>query len=282
MTDVRAPQGGVLVTFGPGSTPFINATQAATMVAYNIPAEYIKATYAGTFAAIRQNADINVTQAQVLALVRGSISNPKLRVWTFDLDGHEFYVLRLGNSKTLVYDKTTEQWSWWASSNLGSWRANIGTNWVQSGSIAQNHGSNVVVGDDSLGILWILNPEQGYDDSVDSIDREEGIVRPFTRIATGQALARGRITIPCYQVYAVADTGLPAYEGATVSLSYSDDDGKNFISAGPIEVESGNYYQEFAWRSLGLIRSPGRLFRITDDGAFSVLNELTIYDNSTS
>lgn len=282
MTDVRAPQGGVLVTYDIGMTPNINASQANTLVAYNVPADNINATYGGAFAAITKIADINVTQAHVLALVRGSISNPTLRVWTFDLDGHEFYVLRLGNGKSLVYDRTTEQWAWWSSSQLPSWRANYGTNWVQSGSVAQNHGSNVVVGDDSTGILWMLNPEKGYDDPTNAVDREEGVVRPFTRVATGQALTRGRVTIPCYQVYAVADTGQPAYEGASVTLSYSDDTGKNFVSAGSIEVATGNYYQEFVWRSLGLVRSPGRLFRITDDGAFPVLNELTIYDNSTA
>lgn len=280
MTDVRAPQGGALVTFGPGATPNLNAAEGGVLVAYNVPAENINATYGGVFAAFRQVADINVTQAHVLALVRGSISNPKLRVWTFDLDGHEFYVLRLGNNKTLVYDRTTEQWAWWASSGLASWRANIGTNWVQSGTVAQNYGSNVVVGDDTAGILWVLDPMQGYDDPTDASARENGETRPFTRIATGQTLTRGRVTIPCYQVYAVSDPGQPAYEGATVSLSYSDDGGNSFVDAGSIEAATGNYYQEFVWRSLGLVRSPGRLFRVTDDGAFAQLDELTLYDGT--
>ena len=53
---------------------------------------------------------IEVSQARTLGVVRGRIGNPKLRVWTFSLDGHDFYVLRLGDSETLVYDLYSEQW----------------------------------------------------------------------------------------------------------------------------------------------------------------------------
>lgn len=279
--DIKTPQGTVLVTYDSIASE-LKLPQAQSLVAYNVPAEFVRATFGGTLAAFRQDSEIKITQAHILAAVRGSVNNPKLRAWFFELDGHEFYVLRLGNNKTLVYDLTTEQWSWWTSSGRPSWRANIGTNWIESGGTGSNFGSNVIVGDDTVGILWSLNPLQGYDDPVDSAEREEGRPVPFTRVATGQVTTRGRITIPCYQVYAVADTGSPAYEGASVTLSYSDDTGRNFVNAGTIEVESGNYYQEFAWRSLGLVRSPGRLFRIEDDGAFAVLDELTIYDNSTS
>lgn len=279
MTDVLVPQGSVLVTFE-AFAQSLNLPQLNAIVAYNVPAENIRATYGGALAAFRQASDIKVTQASVLALVRGTISNPKLRAWTFDLDGHEFYVLRLGNDKSLIYDRTTEQWSWWSSGETPSWRVNIGTNWIQSGSVSLSS-SNVVVGDDSLGMLWTLAPEQGYDDPTSPKARDEGEVRSFKRIATGQVVTRGRITIPCYQVYLTANAGQPAYAGASVTLSYSDDGGRSFVAASePIVAEAGNYYQEFAWRSVGLVRSPGRLFRIEDDGAFAQIDELTIYDGT--
>lgn len=280
MGNITAPQGTVLVTFEM-ETAGIRSSQGAVMAVYGVPSQSMRSSQALVSVTFNQTAKIRVAQAHVLALVRGSINNPRLRAWTFDLDGHEFYVLRLGNNKTLVYDLTTQQWSWWSSGSAGSWRPNIGTNWLQSGLVAQSYGSNVVVGDDNYGILWALDPQQGYDDSTSAIDRENDEVRPFPRVATGQIITRGRVTIPCYQVYAVTDIGQPAYPNATVTLSYSDDGGINFTSAGIITAEAGNYHQEFVWRSLGLIRTSGRLFRITDDGAFATLQELTVYDNST-
>lgn len=279
---VQVPQAEALVTtFSTAGN--LNVPQSQLLVTYNMPAENMTATYGGVGVAYNKTAaDINVVQAQVLAVVRGRISNPKLRAWTFDLDGHEFYVLSLGNGKTLVYDLSTNTWSWWATSTFDYWRANIGTNWVENGQNAFLKGSNVVVGDDSANILWMLNPKQGYDDVSDATGREEGKVAPFERIATGQVLTRGRETIPCYQVYAVADVGNPGYTGATVTLSYSDNQGLDFVSAGSIESVADNYLQEFAWRSLGLVRAPGRIFRITDDGAFPKLNELSIADVNTA
>ncbi len=226
---------------------------------------------------------IEVSEYDVDVVIRGKVYNPKLRAWTFDLDGHEFYVLRLGDMKSLVYDLTTEQWSWWSSPTLDYWRASIGTNWTSSGNIPFDYGSNVIVGDDNFGILWVLDPETGVDDSVRAEEREAGVIKPFPRVATGQVTVRGRVTIPCYQVYLTSDTGQPAYTGASVSLSYSDDGGRTFVIASePMTAEAGNYYQEFAWRSIGLVRAPGRIFRINDDGAFAKIDELTIYDNSTS
>lgn len=279
---VRVPQAEALVTtFSTAGN--LNVPQSQLLVTYNVPAENMTATYGGVGVAYNKTAaNINVVQAQVLAVVRGRISNPKLRAWTFDLDGHEFYVLSLGNGKTLVLDLTTNTWSWWATSTFDYWRVNIGTNWVENGQNAFLKGSNVVVGDGSANILWMLNPKQGYDDVSDAAGRKEGKVAPFERIATGQVLTRGRETIPCYQVYAVADVGNPGYTGATVTLSYSDNQGLDFVSAGSIKSVADNYLQEFAWRSLGLVRAPGRIFRITDDGAFPKLNELSIADVNTA
>lgn len=282
MGDIRAPQGTVIVAYT-GEADGLNVPQGQILAAYNLPAESIDATFGTVSVTYKRQVAVDVTQGGILAVVRGRISNPRLKAWTFDLDGHEFYVLRLGGDKTLVYDVTTEQWSWWSSGDLAFWRANIGANWIQNGSVSQDYGSNVVVGDDTTGILWVLNPEQGYDDPTQAPARESGTPRPFPRVATGQVLTRGRITIPCYQVYLTADTGQPGYVGASVSLSYSDDQGQTFASAGAIESNVGNYYQEFAWRSLGLVRAPGRLFRVEDDGAFAKIDELSIADvNPTS
>lgn len=283
MATAEVSQGDTDVVFAAISAG-IQMSQYDLSVVFNFPSESVEMSqYDVDVLTESPPVSIEVSQFDVDVVVRGKVYNPKLRAWWFELDGHEFYVLRLGDVKSLVYDITTGQWSWWSSPELDYWRAGIGTNWTSSGDIPYDYGSNVVVGDDNFGILWVLDPEKGTDDSVRENEREDGFIKPFPRVATGQVMTRGRITIPCYQVYLTADPGEPAYVGASVSLSYSDDDGKTFVNASePIVVDSGNYYQEFAWRSIGLVRAPGRLFRITDDGAFPQINELTIYDDPTS
>jgi len=54
------------------------------------------------------------------------------------------------------------------------------------------------------------------------------------------------------------------------------------VDAGAITVEPGNYFQEFAWRSLGKIGAPGRLFQLVDYGAFARIDELDIDDGTAS
>ena len=247
------------------------------LVAFNVPALNLEATSGEVNVAFRQLSPISVTQASTMAVARGRIYNPKLKAWAFNLDSHTFYVLKLADDKTLLYDLLTQQWSWWASPDVNYLRTTLGMNWKTSGSNAFDHGSNIVAGDDTYGILWMLNPEQGYDESP-----RYQTPMPFQRVVTGQIVGKGRMTIPAYQTYLTGNNGEPAYDLAPVTLSYSDDAGKSFVSAGTLTVETGNYEQEFAWRSLGLIKAPGRLYRIEDDGAFAQINDLTVYDGSTS
>ena len=273
MTDINAPQGVVLAAVEATSHE-VETTQFVGMAVYNIPSESIASTQGDVYVTIRQLSPVSATFGAVLAVVKGRVYDPMLKAWTFTLDGHPCYVLRLADDKTLIYDTITEQWSWWSSGDNYRWRAAIGMNWKTPGPIANNYGSNVVVGDDTLGILWVLNPMQGYDD--DAVNTE--VQNTFPRVATGQMIARGRNFIPVYEVYLTASLGDPALSNSTVTLSYSDTQGDTFVSAGTIEVEEGNYFQEFAWRSLGRIQAPGRLFQIADDGAFARIDGLDVKD----
>lgn len=246
-------------------------TQARVLAIYSFPTEQIDLSQGRINLVTTMIDSARVSQARVIAIVRGRVYNPKLRAWTFNLDGHSFYVLRLADEKTLVYDITTKQWSWWTSDNHNYWRASVGTNWKNPGSQAYEHGSNVVVGDDTFGVLWMLNPLQGYDDHPYSEDTPTR----FTRQASAQIATRARTFLPCYEVYLSASTGQPALEGSSVSLSYSDDEGQTFVPAGTITTTTDRG-QEFAWRSLGLVRQPGRIFKIEDDGAFARIDSLDV------
>lgn len=256
------------------------ASQYDFTCVFNMPAQSIESSQLDINYIVDIAGTVQVSQLDTVVVMRGNIFNPKLRAWWFELDAHEVYVLNLGRGKTLIVDLSQEppRWSWWSNPEAIHWRATIGTNWTQSGSVAFNHGSDVIVGDDSTGILWVLDPHQGYDDPIRPGARADGEKLPFPRSATGQTLTRGRDFVPCYEVYLVTDVGSPGFAGAVAELLYSDDQGRNYISAGVIAAEEGNFQQSFVWRSLGQMGTPGRMFRLEDNGAFAIIQELNIAD----
>jgi len=271
--EIRAPQSGLIAAVRQ-SAQEMNLPQAQVLVAYNIPAEEIRVTYGGSNVIYRRfSQQMQVTSSQVMIVGRGKIENPRLKSWWYTLDGHDNFILRLGTTgKTLVFDVTTGQWAWWASPDSSRWRANVGMNWKSSGSIPGQYGSNVIVGDDSYGVLWVLDPEKGADDPLFGSDET-----PFLRVATGQMITKDRNTIPVYSVDLTASSGYPYVSANTVTLEYSDDQGNTYVSADEPQVSvQENYNQGFTWRSLGQIRYPGRLFKITDNGAFSRIDSLDV------
>ena len=158
---------------------------------------------------------VEVQQLTADGVVRGKVDNPKLRSSTYFLDDHEFYHIRLGDSKTLLYDTLTEQWTWWSSKDRSTWRPSLVMNWLSPGAIANDYGSNVVVGDDTHGIIWVLDPTQGWDDSVWSTNTEKQL---FKRCAAAQIISRSRAFIPVFDVYLTGSPGAPSYDGAAVTL----------------------------------------------------------------
>lgn len=258
--EVRVTQGRVF-SLAEGST--LRLTQARVYASINFPTEELRVTQGRVYAAATAAMALRVTQARVFAAVRGRMDNPRLRAWAFTLDGHDFYVLRLGDTKTLVYDLYSQQWMDWSSWEKDYWRANIGANWLGANADADEFGSNVIVGDDTFGLLWLLDPNQGFDEHPDyTIDED----LPMERVVMAQMPIGGRAVMPCNVVYLTADNSGPTFTGATVTLDISDDEGKSFQAQGTITIAPENSGQELAWRSLGQISAPGRLFRITDTG----------------
>lgn len=248
---------------------------ASTLAAINFPTLFIRSSQGVVVSAIRKSPDMQVSQAIVMAAVRGATANPDVRAWTFTLDGHDYYVLRLGDNEAIVYDRYAKQWYDWRSGEEGrAWRANTGLNWDGGDGFAATYGSNVVVGDDTFGLLWFLDPLLG----VDQATADGGADRPFERIVMGQVTARRRDVLPCYEIFITTDSGEPAFSGAAVRLEISDDAGKTFFNAGEIVAEEGNFNQEYSWTSLGQIEAPGRLFRIIDNGAFTRIDDMDMAD----
>lgn len=270
---IDAPQAGIIAAVRQVATN-INVPQGATLAVYNVPAANINATYADEhviYSRIAQS--MPVTQAMVMVVGKGKIDNPKLISWVYTLDGHDNFVLKLGtDGKTLVFDISTGQWAWWSNQETQRWRASVGMNWRSSGNIPQQYGSNVIVGDDSYGILWVLDPEKGLDDTLLS---DEQVT--FPRVATGQMITKGREFLSVFSVDLTASRGQPVLTDNTATLDYSDDQGNTYVTADPAYVvEAGNYDQQFDWMSLGLVRAPGRIFRVSDNGSFARIDGLDV------
>ena len=252
------------------------ASQLFARAVFNYPSDAAQASQFFVRSLDVPEPQAQVSQMWVRALVRGHIENPRMRAWTFTLDGHDFYVLRLADMLTLVYDVYSEQWMDWQDFTHAYWRPNIGTTWIGASALGQTYGSSVVAGDDTWGLLWFLDPNQPYDQHPDYTAPQQEIY--FERITMGQVPMRGRENLPCYAAWLTTDMGDPAYDGAGVRLEISDDGGATFDDMGTVAITVGANYPELSWYSLGQIEAPGRLFKIIDDGAITRIDSMEMND----
>lgn len=275
----RVTTADVLVTLT-ASAGAARVGAAYALTAINFPSPFNRVSLAGSLVAAQNATALRVTEAAVLVAVRGRVANPKLRAWTFTLDGHDFYVLKLGTRGTLVYDVYSEQWMDWDAFDEIFWPVNIGFNWVGGQGVTDaagnTFGSNVLVGDDTYPLLYFLDPNQPYDESPELLEPQQAVF--FDRVLQGQVPMVGREVLPCYVCWLTTDMGAPAYVGAGVQLEISDDGGKTYDDMGTIAVTVDKNSPELSWYSLGQIGAPGRLFRITDDGAVARIDAMEMND----
>lgn len=177
-------------------------------------------------------------------------SNP---AWTFNLDGHKFYVLHLGTVETLVYDFSTKMWSQWKDYSSVQWSMAYGLEW-NGGVYANSPGAAG---------LYKLLPNSFIDDSVEQIERSVVGIFPVT----------GRDAVSCgaFTLQAFPQPIEGEETGSSVTLEFSDDGGATFVSAGTL-AEVPAYPVSAAWRSLGSMKEPMRIFRVTDVGMYSRIN----------
>lgn len=265
------PQGGVQVVARANASD-ARISEGGVIAIYNIPSQNLATSFAGVNAVVRQAAHIEVSEAGLVVVARGRIGNPRLRAWTFTLDGHDFYVLRLGDTETLVYDTYSKQWMDWDSGDDSFWRANIGISWAGGAKLARDYGSQILIGDDTWGLLWLLDPELGYDENPDYLSPTQEL--EFERVVMGQYPKRGYDAEPCYNITLDAALGVPTVTAPYIKLETSDDAGHTFIDQGDLVTTVGDFTQVLVWDSLGQIAQPGRLFRITDNGATPAIYDM--------
>ena len=121
------------------------------------------------------------------------------------------------------------------------------------------------MGDDGNGALYFLSPDDDYDD--DALVGNT-TARSFRRQATGQVVVKpGYAAAPCFGVQLFGSIGSGLEDGMEVSLEVSDDRGFTYTDMGAVSLDAGDYNARVHWRSLGSMSAPGRLFKITDEGA---------------
>jgi hypothetical protein len=259
----------------------IQTSQFDSLVIFNVPSEHVETSQLDTaLLYVRQgeNAPMQVSQFDTIAVCRGLTDDPKVRAWTITLDAHDFYFLKLGDEETLVYDVLTEQWYEWGTADLNRWRAYTGRNWLGGRTLSDAFGSSIVVGDLANGVLYIMDPD-GFADE-DAIEGSD-FLRPFLREITGQVSTRGYDMVPCYGVSLMGSIGDGIDPALTaVTLFTSDNEGHSYDQHDTININPFDYSARIDWNSgLGSFEAPGRLFRVQDRGALQRIDWLDMADD---
>lgn len=179
----------------------------------------------------------------------GSTDNSRQRAWTFDFDGHTFYVLDMGATGALVYDLTTGQWTKFQTEGFdGGWNFKNGFHW--------RDGKMVVGGYSGFGTLLKLTPDSFVD---------EGWRPVFTELR-GLVSVEGTDYRRQYALRLIGSAGrLTEDESPILRMQFSDDQGATWSEEYSITLET-NTRQRIEFRSLGAFTAPGRIFRFYDEG----------------
>lgn len=235
--------------------PKARLTVAAILAAYSRDLLSLgRVTEGGVLAAHRNMPDARLSETSILvAHSKGIRRTVRTRAWSYNLDGHAFYVLDLGVEGTFVFDDTTGQWSQFQTAGYGVWNMVNGHEW----------GLYVVGGDALYPVVWALKPDGFLDEDW----------RPVEHKVNGALPSRSRDGVPLDAFFVNASVGQVGEDGALLQLRWSDDNGKTWSDYQEIALEENNFSQNLAWRSLGQISAPGRIFEIRDVGGLIRLDD---------
>lgn len=276
MAGVPDPERGTPVTQGPTYLASIGQTapaitQAGWFIAHRAPpSRTVRTTQDPILATIRPpasyqirstqdivlalnssegNLAVKVTQAALLMAWKSGVpGQTRQRAWTFDFDGHTFYVLDLAEEGTWCYDFATEQWSKFETPGYGVWNFLNGFAWESN--------RMVVGGDSILPTVHVQNPQSPFDDGW----------RPVDYRVTGGITTRSRDGKSVDSLRLGVSAGYMADPMPTITMKFSDDNGATWSSDYPFQLEKGKYTQRVEWNSLGQMAIPGRVFEFSDQG----------------
>lgn len=194
------------------------------------------------------------------AFSTGLAQSARSRAWTFVLDGHTFYVLDLGTEGTFLYDIDTQQWCQFITDGHNGWNMKTGIRWGTVGRI--------LAGDETSGRMWELDPNLTTDENF----------RQINKMVTGNITTRSRVYHAVESVRIAGSFGdLTDIQGASFSLSFSDDGGRTYQGPFIVELTEGNTDTEVAWTSLGSFMAPGRIFQFSDTGGLQRIDGADVF-----
>ena len=179
----------------------------------------------------------------------GVADSARQRAWTFDFDGHTFYVLDLGTYGALVYDLTTGQWTRFETNGYdGVWDFRNGFHW--------RSGKMVVGAATDTPTIRRLTPDTFVDEGW----------RPISSEVRGLLALSDKEHRKQYALRMVGSAGLLADEIAPMlKMRFSDDQGDSWSDEFSLTLVPDTR-QRIEFRSLGAFAAPGRIFRLYDDG----------------
>lgn len=191
----------------------------------------------------------NVVSGPGLAAIIRGVSAMDLRAWTFQVDDHRFYVLKVGSDSTWVYDLDGQGAQWTTFSSLGYdyWKAHLGA----------SMGDVTIALDNVTTQVYLLDPDIASDGT-------NAVPVICSAVVDGQDAS-----IPCSNVAMLLDFGGGPYTGQgsapLIGMRYSDDQGKTWSGwAYQPLATAGVYNQLPKWNGLGAIPAiMGRVFQFT-------------------
>lgn len=189
------------------------------------------------------------------------------RSWYFERQRKDFYVVT-SDDVTFVYDTETNTWPRWDSYQYDYWTAHVG---CQSGK-------NVYAGDSETNKVWSLG-NAGSDEDRQIVREISGFIPNITA------------PFPCNFVGLQVNAGWSSVYGfePQIELRWSDDYGFTWSDYYRSNLgDKGQYDSEIMFRSLGLVKRPGRIFeiRFSEDATFrldhAIMNEYPDVKTSSS
>lgn len=255
---VSVTQAPVLTAAVFGASPVL--TQAPVLVAVRPPSSRgVRITQSPVLAVTNYdgNTDVRITQAVMLIGYKTGIpGQTRQRAWTFDFDGHSFYVLDLSEEGTWVLDLTTGEWSKFDTPGFGIWNMINGFAWESNRMVVAGSAIDAVVNK--------LDPASHLDDGW----------RPVQYRVSGAIPSRSRNGIPHNALRLALSAGYTVDAEPIMTMKFSDDNGGTWSQDYDFPVYQGQYSQRIEWTSLGLISNPGRLFELSDAGGLIRIDSL--------
>ena len=177
----------------------------------------------------------------------------QLTSFTANIEGHVFYVINVPSlNESYAYDCQTLEWSVWGTQD------GLNTDpGVFLGRCAAGQGEYIYIGSRKDGRVFYLDSNSHTDDGVNI----QIIVSAATWVEGG-TFRNTNVSLHCVRGVATSTTPDPIVE-----MRYSDDGGRTFTTWNTGHLgRIGDYNYKATFRSLGMIKQPGRLyeFKVSD------------------